>query len=58
MPRNAAAPFGPASTQLHSSRAFRICWRSVFTNTSRSPLFVHPAREGVSKREVNFESFR
>jgi hypothetical protein len=27
--RSAAAPWGPATTQLHSLRAFRICWRSV-----------------------------
>jgi len=27
--RCAAAPWGPATTQLHSFRAFRICWRSV-----------------------------
>jgi hypothetical protein len=27
--RCAAAPWGPATTQLHSLRAFRICWRSV-----------------------------
>ena len=27
--RCAAAPRGPATTQLHSLSAFRICWRSV-----------------------------
>ena len=31
--RRVAAPFGPATTQLHSLRALRICWRSVSSKT-------------------------
>ena len=31
--RRVAAPFGPATTQLHSLRALRICWRSVSSRT-------------------------
>jgi hypothetical protein len=31
--RRAAAPFGPATTQLHSLRVLRICWRSVSSKT-------------------------
>jgi len=31
--RRAATPFRPATTQLHSLRALRICWRSVSSKT-------------------------